>query len=143
MTIEKLNQADIDFLTSKVKRTKLESKASLLGFIILLPVLAFIAFLDGFCTESALIGFAVILLFLNYYFSNIISKNIKQDIINNVKEMSQGTITDTYSGFGKGYVVDGKNYDMDEFAQFEVGETVRTEYVLISNTGLRIDKIGK
>jgi hypothetical protein len=55
--------------------------------------------------------------------------------------MSQGNITNTYSGFGKGYIVDTKNYLMNENSEFEIGENVNTEFTPISRTGLRIEKI--
>ena len=109
----------------------------------MIPIAVFVAFESGFSWDTAFLIFAVIALYLSFHFNKIIVNNIRQDLKNDVKEMSQGTITESFTSYGKGYIVDEKNYIMDEFAEFEVGEIVLTEYVPISSTGLRIDKIDK
>ena len=143
MKAEKLNQTDIEFLTSKVKKTTLIYKVAFVSFIVMIPIAVFVAFESGFSWDTAFLIFAVIALYLSFHFNKIIVNNIRQDLKNDVKEMSQGTITESFTSYGKGYIVDEKNYIMDEFEEFEVGEIVLTEYVPISSTGLRIDKIDK
>lgn len=141
MTNEKLSKTDIEFLESKAKRAKQTYIASFSGLFLMVPTAIFVFFVEGFSWTGFGMVLIVISLFFYGYSNRIIFKSTIQDIQNNFKEIGQGKITHTYSGFGNGYIVDSKNYLMDESLLFEVGETVKTNLAPISKTGLGLEKI--
>lgn len=102
MTNEKLSESDIEFLEHKAKRVKQSYIVSFAGLFLIVPTAIFVFFVEGFSWTGFGMVLIVIALFFYGYSNRIIFKNIKQDIQNNFKEIGQGKITHTYSGFGKG-----------------------------------------